>query len=59
MLAVLRGNARPGGRLGGIIVKSSLIDFAREPGKPENLKNEFEFCERFFQTSVRNFATAK
>ena len=48
MLAVLRGIARPGGRPGGIIVKASRIDFAREPGKPENFKNKFEFFERWF-----------
>ena len=30
----------------GIIVKASLIDFAREPGEPENFKS-FEFFEGF------------
>ena len=38
MLAVLKSCARPGGRPGGIIVKSSRIDFARAPAEPENFK---------------------
>ena len=47
MRALLRGFARPGGRPGGIIVKANLIDFAWEPGEPENFKN-LEFFERRF-----------
>ena len=46
MRAFLRGIARPGGRPGGIIVKANRIDFAREPGEPENFKI-FEFFEGF------------
>ena len=46
MRALLRGFARPGGRPGGIIVKAIRIDFAREPGEPENFKI-FEFFEGF------------
>ena len=47
MRAVLRGIARPGGRPGGIIVKSNFMYFARAPGEPENFKI-FEFFEGCF-----------
>ena len=50
MYALLRGFARPGGRPGGIIVKASRIDFAREPGEPENFKN-LEFFEGFSEVA--------
>ena len=50
MYALLRGFARPGGRPGGIIVKASRIDFAREPGEPENFKI-LEFFEGFSEVA--------
>ena len=58
MRAVLRGIARPGGRPGGIIVKASRIDFAREPGEPENFKN-FEFFEGCFSEVVEELRFGK
>ena len=58
MYALLRGFARPGGRPGGIIVKASRIDFAREPGEPENFKN-LEFFEGCFSDVAKELRVGK